>query len=319
MRVAIRPLGDEDLEPIEKALIEAETSEWLPSVPWPYRSREASGFLLQLARGCDQAITVDGVFAGIVRCVGEPGYWLVPEYRRQGAATQAMVMVLQNRFAEGASRIEASHLVGNDASRAVYLRLGFTDIGEDGGRQLMELTPEAFAACEALQRMPELRVVTRRCVMDRLMPEDLPAIHSIVTHPDIAPMLMRFRTDQSVDELGAMLEEDMKPEGRPLRLAVRMGGRCVGTIGLDDGPDPQIFYSLAPEVSGQGIASEIVPAFCAASERRFGLDVLTAHVFADNPASCRVLEKSGFKQMGSLLLVSAARQAPVEGWLMQRG
>lgn len=328
MRVSLRPLTEADVEHIFRGLQEAETSKWLTSVPWPYRNSDAVDFVFRLARGCDQAITVDGEFAGVIRCIGEPGYWVLKEFRGRGVATRAMVITLQDRFAEGAYRVEAAHLVGNDASRTVLRRLGFVDCGKDKVRRnidgaevdriIMAVTPDAFAASEALRDVPELRVVTRRTVMDRLMPDDIAAIHAIVTHPDIAPMLMRFHSRQSVADIGAMLAEDMRPDTRPLRLAVRMSGRCIGTIGVDKGAEPVIFYSLAPDIQGRGIASEIVPPFCDAVQRRFGLSVLKAEVFCDNPASRRVLEKAGFEVTGTKLMISAARSKPEQGWILRR-
>lgn len=328
MRVTLRPLVQADVERIYQGMQEAETSKWLPSLPWPYRISNAADFVLRLAQGCDQAITVDGEFAGVIRCIGEPGYWVLPEFRNKGVATRAMVIVLQDRFAEGAVKVEAGHLVGNAASRAVLLRLGFVDCGTDQvhhnaegkavERSRMVVTSQAFAESQALRDEPELRVITRRIVMDRLMPEDMPAIHAILTNPSCARMLMRFRRDQSVDDIATMLAEDMRPDTRPLRLAVRLAGRCVGTIGVDRGNDPAIFYSVAPDCQGRGIASEMLPPFCDAVQRRFELASLTAEVFCDNPASRRVLEKAGFEVAGTKLMISAARTAPAEGWIMRR-
>ncbi|WBU60851.1 GNAT family N-acetyltransferase [Paracoccus albus] len=328
MRVTLRPLVQADVQQIYRGLQEAGTSKWLHSLPWPYRMSDAADFVLRLAQGCDQAITVDGEFAGVIRCIGEPGYWVLPQFRNKGVATRAMVIVLQDRFAEGAVKIEAGHLVGNAASRAVLLRLGFVDCGTDQvhhnatgkevKRHVMVVTPQAFAESHALRDAPELRVVTRRIVMDRLMPDDVPAIHAILTEPSCARMLMRFRRDHSVEDIATMLADDIRPDTRPLRLAVRLAGRCVGTVGVDKGNEPAVFYCIAPDCHGKGIASEILPPFCDAVKRRFELASLKAEVFCDNPASRRVLEKAGFEVAGTKLMISAARNAPAEGWIMRR-
>lgn len=328
MRVGLRPLGEADIAQVQRGIRDAEAEKWLSSVPWPYRLNDTAQVLLRLARGCDQAITVDGEFAGVIRCVGEPGYWVLPEFRRQGVATQAMVIVLQDRFAEGAQSIEAAHHAGNTASRRMLLRLGFVDCdqdrpdsapGDDAGPRSMVLTPEAFAESEGLRHAAGFRIATLRTVMDQLAPEDMPALHAILTDPDNARMLMRFHPGQSVGDIAELLAGDIDTASRPLRLAVRIAGRCVGTIGVGDGDEPAIFYSLARDVTGRGIASEIVPAFCAAVRHRFGLEVLRAEVFRDNPASRRVLEKAGFREIRLGMLTSVARDLPEVGWVMQLG
>ena len=44
----------------------------------------------------------------------------------------------------------------------------------------------------------------------------------------------------------------------------------------------------------------VVRRVCHHAFEEFGLAKITAHVFADNPASARVLEKCGFEQEGYL-------------------
>ena len=46
---------------------------------------------------------------------------------------------------------------------------------------------------------------------------------------------------------------------------------------------------------------------------------MRAEVFADNPASRRVLEKAGFRVTETGMMPSAGRDAPAPGWMMQRG
>ncbi|MDO5604480.1 MAG: GNAT family N-acetyltransferase [Paracoccus sp. (in: a-proteobacteria)] len=105
-----------------------------------------------------------------------------------------------------------------------------------------------------------------------------------------------------------------------MRMAVRLAGRCIGRVGVGGGAEPSIFYFLAPDVAGQGIASEIVAPFCAATEARFALNTLMAEVFCDNPASHRVLTKAGFVVIRMVTdLESAGRSVAAPGWIMRRG
>jgi RimJ/RimL family protein N-acetyltransferase len=69
----------------------------------------------------------------------------------------------------------------------------------------------------------------------------------------------------------------------------------------EDGPgvDVHLGYVLAESAWGQGLGSELVEGFveCCRGERR--VRTLIAGVAADNPASIRILEKNGFRPMGS--------------------
>lgn len=104
----------------------------------------------------------------------------------------------------------------------------------------------------------------------------------------------------------------------PFRAAIDRDGRVICSIGIGAGATPPIYYFLAPEAAGQGLATEVVGAFAAEMLARHAPAALTAEVFADNPASCRVLEKCGFARIEARSLSSAARPAPAPGWLFRR-
>lgn len=76
-----------------------------------------------------------------MRGVIEVGYWLFPQARGRGLATQAVRAVAHEVFASGLWRLEAHVRIGNDASERVLERAGFTREGtkrrylrHDGGR-----------------------------------------------------------------------------------------------------------------------------------------------------------------------------------------
>ena len=62
----------------------------------------------------------------------------------------------------------------------------------------------------------------------------------------------------------------------------------------------EIGYWLARPFWGQGIMTDAVGAFAKYAFEHFELERLTAHVFAENVASARVLEKNGFELEGTL-------------------
>lgn len=79
--------------------------------------------------------------------------------------------------------------------------------------------------------------------------------------------------------------------------------RAIGAIGVKGQPDAQgrldIGYGLNPEAWNQGYATEAVRALTARLLGRPDVRVVTAETAVDNPASARVLEKSGFVQTGT--------------------
>ncbi|WP_254511626.1 GNAT family N-acetyltransferase [Anatilimnocola floriformis] len=80
----------------------------------------------------------------------------------------------------------------------------------------------------------------------------------------------------------------------------------IGGVGLDR-PSSQYFshraelgYWLARPYWNQGIMSSVVPVVCQFAFETLAIAKVTAHVFAFNVASARVLEKGGFELEGTL-------------------
>src|SRR5690349_17194881 len=90
-----------------------------------------------------------------------------------------------------------------------------------------------------------------------------------------------------------------------LHFCIDIGGEAVGGIGLRPGEDvhrhtAEFGYWIAEEFWGQGIMSEIVPAFVDYAFEKFSLSRIFAMPHSSNPASVRVLEKAGFEFEGRL-------------------
>jgi len=71
-------------------------------------------------------------------------------------------------------------------------------------------------------------------------------------------------------------------------------------------------YALAPEAWGRGLATEAVRAVADAAFALTSVTEIHANVHVDNPASARVLEKSGFAHVGRAQRGAPARGAMVE-------
>lgn len=88
-----------------------------------------------------------------------------------------------------------------------------------------------------------------------------------------------------------------------LTLAVDQATHAaVGAVGCKGSPDTagavEIGYGVNPTHCGRGYASEMVQALAAWLLVQPGVRHVTAETSVDNPASIRVLEKSGFQRIG---------------------
>ena len=94
-------------------------------------------------------------------------------------------------------------------------------------------------------------------------------------------------------------------ESPPTQCAIDLEGDVVGGIGITLQEDVhrrsgEIGYWLGEPFWGQGIMSEVVPAFTAYAFATFDLCRIYAAVFEWNLASARILEKAGYTLEGRL-------------------
>ncbi|MFQ5622973.1 MAG: GNAT family N-acetyltransferase [Paracoccaceae bacterium] len=97
-------------------------------------------------------------------------------------------------------------------------------------------------------------------------------------------------------------------------------GRLIGILGFGGEP-VEIAYWLGQPYWGRGYASEALKQFLNDAMDRFGVGEVHADVFEDNPASARVLEKLGFRGVGTGKQTSPARleDAPVIKYRLSAG
>ena len=94
-------------------------------------------------------------------------------------------------------------------------------------------------------------------------------------------------------------------EGSAMKFCIEIDGVAVGGIGVHPGEDVHrhtatMGYWLGEEFWGRGVMSEAVTAVTDFCFENFPLRRISAEVFANNPASARVLEKAGFTFEGCL-------------------
>ena len=88
------------------------------------------------------------------------------------------------------------------------------------------------------------------------------------------------------------------PGGTTFAVLRQSDGALIGCAGFgDDASAAELGYWIGRPSWGHGFATEAVRAVVGHARER-GVEALMAHVFLDNPASARVLEKVGFTYRG---------------------
>jgi RimJ/RimL family protein N-acetyltransferase len=112
-------------------------------------------------------------------------------------------------------------------------------------------------------------------------------------------------TEADAERWLALAGKLTKQHGQPVHWAIRMEEALIGGCGFEDfeagkSHRVEIGYWLARPFWGRGIMTAVVRRLCRHAFEELGLGKISAHVFAHNPASARVLEKCGFQQEGFL-------------------
>lgn len=148
--VALRPWSETDADAIVEACTDPITRHWLGGdLPDPYTRDTALGYI----RGREeQHAAAKGVHWAAEQPGGGPaigsfslmdisdgraelGYWVHPDARGSGVATEAVQLMIRHAFAAeadgglGLRRLVLAHADGNEASRVVAERAGFTHWG----------------------------------------------------------------------------------------------------------------------------------------------------------------------------------------------
>jgi RimJ/RimL family protein N-acetyltransferase len=150
--------------------------------------------------------------------------------------------------------------------------------------------------------------VTDDIHLSELQPSDQAAVVEHLKVKEIYDLTLRIPYPYTEADFQAWLNivVDMTARhGRPVHWAIRIGeGTLIGGCGFDIQPGQahraEIGYWLARPYWGRGIMTAVVRSLCALAFAEYGLVKLTAHVFAENAPSARVLEKCGFEQEGYL-------------------
>lgn len=152
-------------------------------------------------------------------------------------------------------------------------------------------------------------VVNEQVHLSEFLPFDQAACVEHLKEKEIYDRTLRIPfpyTEADFQEWLGIVEKTTKQQGQPVHWAIRNEhGVLIGGCGFDSlqvgkSHRGEVGYWLAKPYWGRGIMSAVVGKLCEHAFAEFGLEKITAHVFADNAASAKVLEKCGFVQEGYL-------------------
>nr|WP_320160292.1 GNAT family protein [uncultured Methanoregula sp.] len=143
---------------------------------------------------------------------------------------------------------------------------------------------------------------TSKAILRSWSPSDAESVARHANNPRIAAgMRDAFPHPYTLEDAHRFIE--MARGSRNLFLSIETGGEAVGGIGihyLDDvyHRTGEIGYWLSESFWSRGIVTEAVQSLVPTVFRQTDLVRIQAGIFANNPASARVLEKCGFLREG---------------------
>ena len=146
-------------------------------------------------------------------------------------------------------------------------------------------------------------LTTDRLVLRPFTPADALRVRDLAGHPDIAATTLRIPHPYELHHGEKWIGEHAAAfdEGRGLDLAVTVGGDLAGamSIGIDAANERgELGYWIGRPYWGRGYATEAAAGIVRYGFEALGLNRVTAHHFARNPASGRVMEKIGMTREG---------------------
>lgn len=144
-----------------------------------------------------------------------------------------------------------------------------------------------------------MEITTPSAVLRDWRPEDAAMLARHADSPRIAAMMRDgFPSPYTLEDAHRFIAA-VRASDRNLFLAIEVDGEAAGGIGVHPLDDvfrrtAEIGYWLSESCRGRGIATDAVRALAPVAFGRLGIVRLQAGVFSTNPASMRVLEKSGF-------------------------
>lgn len=224
---------------------------------------------------------------------------VAPDYRRRGWGRRIVQFALEALAAKGCPKVNLQVLGGNVDAVGFYRAIGFDEQDRHSlSTQLRQSdadTPSYKIVVDEELELTEFRPSDKTALLHHLNHTDDISRYSLtVPYPyteSDADGWLRFAAGAGSKEHKAI-------------FAIRETANqsLLGAVGFKDlivGHKGEIGYWVAPERWNQGIASRVVNRACAYGFEDLDLVRIAGHVFSNNPASSRVLEKCGFLLEGT--------------------
>jgi RimJ/RimL family protein N-acetyltransferase len=147
------------------------------------------------------------------------------------------------------------------------------------------------------------------CALRELRDEDLPLLFEQWADPVAAQMAAFTAPDHMDRDAFERRWSRLRADAMVLNRVIVVDEAVAGTIGSwGQAGEREVTYWVGRSYWGRGIATDALNAFLAVDRSR----PLYAHVASDNAASCRVLEKCGFRVIATEQGFAEARSAEIE-------
>ncbi|WP_394691581.1 GNAT family N-acetyltransferase [Hoeflea sp.] len=176
------------------------------------------------------------------------------------------------------------------------------------------ISPEARPPTDAAPHCPVL--LSESLVLRAPHAEDIDALAILADNPAIATMLSRMPHPYGRTDAEAFVNASAKRENGNCVYAITEAdtGRFLGCCSLETGKTGnslELGYWVGEPFWGRGIATEAAHALIAMAFRTRDIDHIDARCRVTNPASRRVLQKSGFQFQGTEMHPMLALNASV--------
>lgn len=166
-------------------------------------------------------------------------------------------------------------------------------------------------------------IITPRLVLRRTDKDDVADIAFLANNPKIASMVGRMPHPYHASDARSFIERNAAggPNGGVYAVTMAATGRFIGCAGLDTskGNGLELGYWLGEPFWGQGFATEAAHALVDLAFGESRVPQITATCRLTNPASRRVIQKSGFQHTGIGLMNSlAAGSVSIERFVLDR-
>jgi RimJ/RimL family protein N-acetyltransferase len=147
------------------------------------------------------------------------------------------------------------------------------------------------------------------CALREVRDEDLPVLFEQWADPVAAHMAAFTAPDHMDRDAFVRRWSRLRADETVINRAIVVGDQVAGTIGSwGDADEREITYWIGRAYWGKGIATAALNAFLTVDPTR----PLRARIAHDNVASQRVLEKCGFRVVGTERGFAAARSGEIE-------